>query len=171
MIYKKLLELQKRELTLSKNASNPFFKSKYLNLEKILDVYLPILSEMQIVAIHQTKDNKVITTLYDLEDGSKIESEFNLIWSDPQKLWSCITYAKRYNLWQLLNIVVDEDDDWNKASEKPQFWEKEFKELWDLFAMSGKEDTKNFIKEAKEKYQFSKAIIEKISNFVKEKWL
>jgi len=35
--------------------------------------------------------------------------------------------------------------------------------------MSGKDDTKNFIKEAKEKYQFSKAIIDKISNFVKEK--
>jgi hypothetical protein len=36
--------------------------------------------------------------------------------NDPQKAWSEITYWKRYNLWQLLNIQTDLDDDWNQAS-------------------------------------------------------
>jgi hypothetical protein len=36
--------------------------------------------------------------------------------NDPQKLGSCISYAKRYNLAQIFNIITDRDDDANAAS-------------------------------------------------------
>ena len=70
---------------------------------------------MQIAIYHAMRDDGVlVTTLYDCEDDTKLESCFPRIESqDPQKLGSAITYGKRYNLGQLLNIVTDEDDDGN----------------------------------------------------------
>ena len=115
-IYKKLLSIQKESILLKKDAKNPFFKSEYITLDNILSVYNQILSNNWIVCVHYTKDNKLITELYDTETESSVKSEFNILNTDPQKAGSEITYWKRYNLWQLLNIQTDTDDDWNKAS-------------------------------------------------------
>lgn len=116
MIQEKLLKLQEQWIALKKDASNPFFKSKYITLDNIIDTYNSLLTKEKIVCYHHTKDNKLITTLFDVEDKTFVESEFNIYTNDPQKQGSEITYWKRYNLWQLLNIQTDEDDDWNKAS-------------------------------------------------------
>jgi len=53
-IYKKLLKLQEEWITLKKDATNPFFKSKYITLDNILEVYMPKLSELKIVCMHNT---------------------------------------------------------------------------------------------------------------------
>jgi len=92
MIQEKLLQLQIKGTTLKKDASNPFFKSKYITLDNILENYNPILSKLKIVCYHYTKDNKLITSLYDVEDNTFIESEFNVYNNDPQKQGSEITY-------------------------------------------------------------------------------
>ncbi len=116
MIQQKLLEIQRRSIALKKDADNPFFKSKYITLDAIISQYNPILTELRIVAYHHTKDNKLITVLYDTENKTQVESEFNIYNTDPQKQGSEVTYWKRYNLWQLLNIQTDTDDDGNLAS-------------------------------------------------------
>ena len=36
--------------------------------------------------------------------------------SDPQKMGSAITYAKRYLLTTVFNVIAEEDDDGNAAS-------------------------------------------------------
>ena len=115
-IYKKLLDIQTESIALKKDANNPFFKSNYITLDNIISTYNDILTKKWIVCYHYTKDNKLHTVLLDTEDNSKVESEFNILNSDPQKAGSEITYWKRYNLWQLLNIQTDTDDDWNLAS-------------------------------------------------------
>lgn len=128
MIQERLLKLQKEWVALKKDASNPFFKSKYITLDNIIETYNPLLTELGIVCYHYTKDNKLTTTLFDIEDKTFIESEFNIYNNDPQKQGSEITYWKRYNLWQLLNIQTDTDDDWNIASawwNTKQFYKKE----------------------------------------------
>ena len=116
MIQIKLLELQKQWIWLKKDAKNPFFKSNYITLDNIIETFNPLLTKQKIVCYHYTKENKLNTCLYDTEDNTFIESEFNIYTNDPQKQGSEITYWKRYNLWQLLNIMTDVDDDWNKAS-------------------------------------------------------
>lgn len=116
MIYKKLLQLQAEQIALKKDANNPFFKSKYITLDNILETYNSKLTDLWILCFHYTKDNKLTTVLCDTEDDSKIESEFNIYNTDPQKQGSEITYGKRYNLGQLLNIQTDIDDDGNIAS-------------------------------------------------------
>lgn len=115
-IYTKLLDIQQQSTTLKKDANNPFFKSAYITLDNIISTYNEKLSQKQIVCYHYTKDNKLTTVLIDTEDDSKVESEFNVLNTDPQKAGSEITYWKRYNLGQLLNIQTDTDDDWNLAS-------------------------------------------------------
>lgn len=126
-IYTKLLEIQKKHLAFEKDTSNPFFKSKYVSLDSIVEKLTPILDEFGLVVIHYTENNEVVTMVTDTdirEDEDlrfidSIKSRFPLIDSnDPQKLWSCISYAKRYNLSQIFNIITDRDDDWNEASDK-----------------------------------------------------
>ncbi len=120
-LYTKLLEIQKLHLEFEKDTTNPFFKSKYVSLDSIVSKLTPHLDKQWLLVIHFTKNNEIYTQVIDSEseDGSDfIESQFPLVQSpDPQKLGSCITYAKRYNLWQLFNIVTDWDDDGNEASE------------------------------------------------------
>ena len=116
MIQKKLLQLQEKGIALKKDASNPFFKSRYITLDNIIETYNPLFNELKIVCYHHTIENKLTTVLFDTEDETSVSSQFNVLNTDPQKQGSEITYGKRYNLWQLLNIQTDLDDDWNKAS-------------------------------------------------------
>ncbi len=135
-IYTKLLEIQKKHLAFEKDAKNPFFKSNYVSLDSIVEKLTPLLDEQKILCIHYTENKEVVTKIIDTEakndevnievyHNDSIYSRFPLIESnDPQKLWSCITYAKRYNLAQIFNIITDRDDDWNEAS-----WNDEKKEV------------------------------------------
>lgn len=118
-IYTKLLEIQKKHLEFEKDTQNPFFKSKYVSLDSIVSKLTPILDEKKLLVIHYTENKEIVTKVINTEEEDiEIESRFPLIESnDPQKLWSCITYAKRYNLGQIFNIITDRDDDWNEASE------------------------------------------------------
>lgn len=117
MIQDKLLLIQKEWAAVTKDWKNPFTKSNYITLDNIVDTLSPIRSKHEVVVYHHTEDNHVVTTAYDVESKTSIESKFKLIDSqDPQKLWSCITYAKRYNLGQLFNITTDRDDDGNAAA-------------------------------------------------------
>ena len=129
-IYTKLLEIQAMHLAFEKDASNPFFKAKYVSLDSIVEKLTPILDSKKLLVFHYTDNKEIVTTLLDTESTDEtqetrcIDSKFPLIDSnDPQKLGSCITYAKRYNLSQIFNIITDRDDDGNEASgkvEKPK---------------------------------------------------
>lgn len=121
-IYQKLLEIQKKNLTFTKNATNPFFNSKYLTLDEINNKLNPILTELKLLVIHYTFNRQVNTKVINTEtnDFDFIESSFPIPKEiiDPQKMGSAITYAKRYNLCQLFNIVSDEDDDGNATAKQ-----------------------------------------------------
>lgn len=121
-IYTKLLEIQAMHLAFEKDANNPFFKSKYVSLDSIVEKLTPILDEKKLVVYHFTDNKEIVTNLIDTEKETDcIQSRFPLIDSnDPQKLGSCITYAKRYNLSQIFNIITDRDDDGNEASGKEE---------------------------------------------------
>lgn len=115
-LYKKLFEIQKKHLAVSKDAKNPFFKSQYVTLDNLVSTLTPYLDEQKLLVFHKTEDWFVKTIIADVEWWETIESCFPLIdLKDPQKLWSVISYAKRYNLWQLFNIITDRDDDWEEA--------------------------------------------------------
>ena len=145
-IYTKLLEIQKLHLEFEKDAKNPFFKSNYVSLDSIVSKLTPHLDKQWLLVTHYTTNGNIVTKVVDVAMDKWefcIESSFPLIQStDPQKLWSCITYAKRYNLWQLFNIVTDRDDDGNEASKKVEKKELEFMEYIEMIQ---KENDSNHI--------------------------
>ena len=114
-LHTKLLDIQNLGLKFGKTASNPFYKSKYLTLDHLLDKLLPELNKLEILVRHYTENNEVVTAISDWETVMTSKFPIGNV-SDPQKIGSAITYAKRYNLWQLFNIVTDDDDDAQTAS-------------------------------------------------------
>jgi hypothetical protein len=115
-IYKKLLEVKKEVGKISKDSTNPFFKSKYFDVNALLEHVEPILQKNGLVLLQPIKDGSVSTCIYDVDSSDSICSSIALPnIGDPQKLGSAITYFRRYTLQSLLGLQA-EDDDGNKAS-------------------------------------------------------
>lgn len=120
-ISKALLAAQKEMGDAKKSANNPFFKSKYADLNSIREVCMPALHNHGIVVlqpmVHIDGKNFVKTVLLH-ESGESFDSLTEIIYNkqnDAQAQGSGITYARRYGLQSLLSIGA-EDDDGNAAS-------------------------------------------------------
>ena len=120
-LYKKLFEIQHSGLTFKKTADNPFFHSKYLPLDELVGGLLPTLKKQGLLITHSTHEKFVVTSVIDIESGELVSSAFPLQEGiDPQKIGSAITYARRYNIGQIFNIITDEDDDANASVASPE---------------------------------------------------
>lgn len=130
----KLFTIQNLNLSFKKTKENPFFHSKYLSLEALLKGLQPILEKNKLLIYHMTTPDGVNTVLQDVDSSEKIVSCFPLqAGLEPQKVGSAITYAKRYNIGQIFNIITDEDDDGNKTSYKKPFVKKETENVTKFF--------------------------------------
>lgn len=122
-IYKALLAYQKENLTVSRDAINPHFKSKYATLENINKTVLPALNKHGLVITqHPQMDDTgyvtVTTTITHAESGEAISCEPSCnTEGTAQKVGSAITYLRRYG-FALLGVVTDDDDDGNTAQGK-----------------------------------------------------
>tara|TARA_R110001592_G_scaffold44370_1_gene142842 strand:- start:2132 stop:2680 length:549 start_codon:yes stop_codon:yes gene_type:complete len=117
-IYKKLFEAKKEIGKISKDSKNPFFKSKYFDINSLLEHVEPILQKHDLLLLQPILDGKVITELIDVETGEKVTSEISLpTLNDPQKLGSAVSYYRRYTAQSLLGLQAT-DDDANLASGK-----------------------------------------------------
>lgn len=119
------LALNKAQAEMSgakKKESNPFFKSKYADLNAVVDaIRIPFcengLSYSQFPIM---QENKVgVETMLMHESGEWVSSVLLLpiTKQDPQAAGSAITYARRYSLQAIAGIPA-EDDDGNSASGK-----------------------------------------------------
>ena len=117
-IYAKLLEVQKEVGAISKDSKNPFFKSKYFDINSLIAHVQPLLEENGLLLLQPIEDGVQYSRVIDVEGGKSIESGLQLpSLNDPQKLGSAITYYRRYTLQSLLGLQA-EDDDANLASQK-----------------------------------------------------
>ncbi|QBQ41114.1 hypothetical protein E2P86_08075 [Sphingobacterium psychroaquaticum] len=127
-IYQKLDDLKSKIGKLSKDTSNPFYKSKYADINQLIELTDPLLRDNGLMCLQPIIDNQVVTQIIDLETSQMITSSITLpVSPDPQKIGSAITYYRRYSLKSLLNIQ-EEDDDGNKASSNIQ--EEDDKRPW-----------------------------------------
>jgi len=105
-----------------KDSDNPFFKSKYVELDGLLAAVRPVLSKNGLSFIQSPGGNGqdiTITTLLMHSSGEWIEFDpltLHAVKTDPQGAGSAITYARRYSLSAILGVAWDADDDGNKAS-------------------------------------------------------
>lgn len=124
-LYAKLLLVQKELGAIKKEEDNPFFKSKYFDINALAEHVKPLLSKHGLVLIQPLGflDNgraTLCTQLIDAESGESLDTETPLPDSpDPQKAGSAITYFRRYAIQSLLFLQA-EDDDGNKASQPAQ---------------------------------------------------
>jgi len=113
-----LVNFQATVSKVSKEAKNPFFKSKYASLANILDTIQKPLSECGL-AISQFPDGNALTTIIlHAESGEWMESSYVMPvakQNDPQAMGSAITYARRQSIGSILNLNIDDDDDGEKA--------------------------------------------------------
>lgn len=122
---KKLFDAKQEIPTIKKDATNPFFKSGYATLSRIIEVIEPILAKHELYIYHnliiQDGESVLVTSIVDKEQGNGgITSFFKLPSNtDIQKIGSAITYAKRYNITALLNLNIEDDDDGNSAKPTP----------------------------------------------------
>src|ERR1051326_3359862 len=107
-----------------KDAQNPFYKSKYADLESVWEAIKGPLSEnglsvTQTTDITETGTLVLITILMHAESGEWVMGKYplNPKANDPQSLGSAVTYARRYALAAMVGMY-QVDDDANQASGK-----------------------------------------------------
>ena len=120
-----LATLQDNINTVIKKEDNPYFKSKYADLNAIFAEVKTKIRENGFILIQTVQHNYLHTELVHIETGDKLESDMDLLTvkADMQQLGSAVTYARRYSLLPLLNIET-EDDDGNLASGKAKSFDE-----------------------------------------------
>jgi len=117
-LLKALANVKKEVGKLSKTETNPFFKSKYFDVNSLIEQVDPLLEKNGLLLLQPIINNEVKSIIYHCESELSVESSIQLTqFNDPQKLGSAITYYRRYTLQSLLGLQA-EDDDANKASAK-----------------------------------------------------
>ena len=115
-INEKLFNLQQEIGGISKLESNPFYNSKYFDINWLIKQLNPLLLKHKLLLLQPIEDNKVVTKIICVESNSDVSSFLTIpAVSDPQKLGGAITYLRRYTLASLLGLQA-EDDDANSAS-------------------------------------------------------
>ena len=115
-INEKLFNLQQEIGGISKLESNPFYNSKYFDINSLIKQLNPLLLKHKLLLLQPIEDNKVVTKIICVESNSDVSSFLTIpAVSDPQKLGGAITYLRRYTLASLLGLQA-EDDDANLAS-------------------------------------------------------
>ncbi len=161
-IYTKLFDLQNELGTISKDATNPFYKSKYFDINSLIGQLKPLLQKHNLILLQPITDNQVRSIIYDL-DGGSVESSMPLPTDlDAQKLGSAITYFRRYTLQSLLALqAVDDDGNLASKTTKPKLIDNtpQFKN-----ALGGMKKGAT-INDIKKVYTVTNEIAEKLLNF------
>lgn len=114
-IAKALKDFQSQVPAIPKSETNPFFKSKYANLDTVIETIRPVLAANGL-SFAQFPDGDGLTTIVMHESGEWMKATMNLMkFNKPQEQGSGLTYGRRYGLSSALGLATDEDNDGNVA--------------------------------------------------------
>lgn len=111
--------------TLPKDGKNPHYGSKFTKLDTIVEKVGPLLAKNGLVwttlPSRSQSDGKPVLRyrLAHAPSGEVLEDEMDLMLAraGAQDQGSAITYARRYAITAVLNLVSDEDDDGHRATQ------------------------------------------------------
>lgn len=120
-----LVKAQSEMSNPKKGNTNPFFKSKYADLNSVREAVIPVLNANGISVLQpmiHIEGKNFIKTILVHESGEMLESFTEIVYAkqnDAQAQGSGITYARRYGLQSMACVGAD-DDDGNAASQPQQ---------------------------------------------------
>ena len=107
----KLFELQQEIGAVSKDTKNPFYKSKYFDINSLIKQLQPLLKKHRLLLLQPIEEDMVYSKLICVDGTGGVISALKLPEiNDPQKLGSAITYYRRYTLASLLGLQAVDDD-------------------------------------------------------------
>lgn len=123
-LFKALIAFQGECQGPKKTSTNPHFKSKYADLETVVETLMPV---MQKHGLGYTQfpcsegDNVGVTTMVFHSSGQWMRSSYvvPLQKKDAQTAVAAVTYCRRTSLMAAAGLSA-EDDDGNTASQKPE---------------------------------------------------
>lgn len=144
-VYKKLFEFKKLTGKVVKGANNPFFKTKYSDLNSVIEATDPSLEEVGLLWVDRVKDLTLESDIIDPDSGEVITLITPLLLGkqDMQQLGSAITYARRYNRMTACGLQAV-DDDGATASGTVFAKPKQIKEINELI-LKTKTDASKFL--------------------------
>lgn len=124
-----LLKAQKTMGVALKDSKNPFFKSKYADLNSIIDAAIPALNDQGISVLQSPEivyaDTGPVSTIQTIllhESGEYIAGSSEVVAAkanDPQAAGSATTYARRYGLQAMVTLKAEDDDGEAAMGRKP----------------------------------------------------
>jgi hypothetical protein len=99
-----------------KLSENPYFKSKYADLNSVWTACREALTEHGLTVIQTTElmgEKLVLTTTLLHVSGQSVSGHYLINpvkATDPQSLGSAVTYARRYALAAIVGVVTEDDD-------------------------------------------------------------
>lgn len=123
-LYAAIHAAQAKIETVRKNGENPHFRSKYATLDEIWETVRGAVNAAGLVVfctIEAANGGKQLTThVAEVTSGEEISCSFPIVaqTTGPQAIGSAMTYARRYTLTAILEIVTgDGADDDGEAAE------------------------------------------------------
>lgn len=123
-LYKAILKAQAKIETVRKNGENPHYKSKYATLDEIWESVKKPLNDAGLIVlcdVYTANGERLLTTrVIHADTGEEVSCTFPIMAANnsPQAIGSAMTYARRYTLTALLEIVTgDGTDDDGEAAE------------------------------------------------------
>ena len=123
-VWATLLAVQSELSTLPKDKVNPHFGSRFTGLDTLVEITRPVFQRYGLVwsTAPTIADGQPALTykLCHIASDTAITDTMPLVLvkQDSQALGSAITYARRYALQAILDVVGDEDDDAEAASDR-----------------------------------------------------
>jgi len=115
-INEKLFALQNEIGVISKDAKNPFYKSKYFDINSLIKQLQPLFQKHRLLLLQPIEESLVYTRIVCVDSGEFVEASMKLPdLADIQKLGGAVTYLRRYTLSSLLGLQSEEDDDGTSA--------------------------------------------------------
>jgi len=119
-LFSALVKAQLEFAPIVKDKINPHYKSKYADLGSIMDaIRIPLLKNNLVITSffnYEEESTYLVTVLTHATSGESIEIDYKVNLSgNEQAKGSVQTYARRYSICALLNLVADDDDDGNAA--------------------------------------------------------
>lgn len=122
-LYAALIKVQSQLKPVVKRHENPFFKSKYADLNDVWESVRELLKESGLCIIQlldaDDEGNQFLITELAHSSGESVRSKCKIVTTknDAQSFGSAITYFRRFAISAILGITTEEDDDGNAASE------------------------------------------------------